>query len=141
VPGHNSRKEMAAEVADYQERYQQRFRPVGQRECELVESMAKAGWRLARIPALEESLFVRGQVEFANHFAECDPAERPALIEAQTYLAYEKQFKLLARQETQLLRSHERDEKLLDSLQKKRREEQAIPRHPAKLFLVPRKKG
>jgi hypothetical protein len=132
--------DFVGELQDYLERYRQRFEPQGLEEAALVDSLALAGWRLARIPALEESLFVRGQVEFADRFSAEDPKERNTLIEAHTYLIYEKHFKLLTRQETQLRRRHERDEKRLDGLQKKRRAVAAVPGQRAKLFLVPRKK-
>jgi hypothetical protein len=133
--------EFAPELQDYLERYRQRFEPEGLEESALVDQLALAGWRLARIPVLEESLFVRGQVEFADRFNSEDPQERNALIEAHTYLTYEKHFKLLSRQETQLRRRHERDEKRLDALQQKRRAAAAVPGQRAKLFLVPRKRG
>ena len=101
--------EFVSELQDYLERYRQRFEPEGLEESALVESLASAGWRLARIPSLEESLFVRGQLEFADQFNSEDPHERNSLIEAHTYLVYEKHFKLLSRQESQLRRRLERD--------------------------------
>lgn len=133
--------ELASEFQDYLERYRQRFEPEGLEESALVESLAMTGWRLARIPTLEESLFVRGEVEFAGQFSSADPGERAALIEAQSYLAYEKHFKLLSRQEAQLRRRQEQDEKRLEELQQKRRATAALPGQRAKLFLVPRRKG
>ena len=132
--------DLAAELQDYLERYRRRFEPEGLEESALVESLALSGWRMARIPGLEESLFVRGQIEFANQFNSEDAQERNALIEAHTYLAYEKHFKLLSRQETQLRRRHEQDERRLDELQQKRRTAAAVPGQRAKLFLVPRRK-
>ncbi len=133
--------DLAAALQDYLERYRQRFEPEGLQEMALVDSLALTGWRLARIPSLEESLFVRGQVEFADRFSSEDAQERNALIEAHTYLVYEKHFKLLSRQEAQLRRRHEQDEKRLDEMQKKRRAAAAVPGQRAKLFLVRRKKG
>jgi TolA-binding protein len=133
--------EFASELQDCLERYRQRFDPEGLQEAALVESLALTAWRLARIPGLEESLFVCGQVEFADRFSSEDPQERNALIEAHTYLIYEKHFKLLSRQEKQLRRRHEQDEKRLDELQNKRRATAAVLGQRAKLFLVPRKKG
>jgi hypothetical protein len=130
-----------AELQDYLERYRKRFEPEGLIEAALVESLALTGWRMTRIPALEESLFVRGEVEFADRFNSADPREAFALIEAHTRLVYEKQFRLLSRQEGQLRRRYERDEKRLDELQRKRRVQTAVPAQRAKLFLVPRKKG
>lgn len=131
---------MTAEIAPYLERYQQRFQPVGQREFELVKSMAQTEWRLARIPAFEESLFARGQLEFADHFADCEIDQRVALIQAQTYLAYQKQFRLLTRQELQLRRRQGRDEIQLGKLQQQRWAAQPASGQRTKLFLVPRKK-
>jgi len=129
------------ELQDYLERYRRQFEPEGLIEAALVESLALTGWRMARIPALEESLFVRGEVEFADRFSSADPRETAALVEAHTYLVYEKHFKLLSRQEGQLRRRHERDENRLDELQRKRRAQTAVTGQRAKLFLVPRKKG
>jgi hypothetical protein len=131
---------LAAELQDHLERYHQRFEPEGLQEAALVESLALTAWRLARIPGLEESLFLRGQLEFADQFNAEDEHERKALIEAHTYLIYQKHFKLLARQEAQLRRRTEQDGKRLDGLQNQRRAHAPVPGQRAKLFLVPRKK-
>jgi hypothetical protein len=98
----------STEFADYLQAYRERFQPVGARETQLVESLARTGRRLARIPVLEESLYLRGQVEFANRFTTDDPRELATLLEAQSYVAYQKYFEQLARQEIQLRRRHER---------------------------------
>lgn len=39
--------------------YQKDLQPVGQRECDLVQSIADAMWRLRRIPGLELGIYQR----------------------------------------------------------------------------------
>ncbi|HEY0565266.1 MAG TPA: hypothetical protein VGC88_06760, partial [Terriglobales bacterium] len=40
--------------------------PVGERETELVRSLADARWYLARIPRLEMEIYAAGRIQFAN---------------------------------------------------------------------------
>ena len=54
--------------------YENEFKPVGLRECELVQSLADIQWRLQRIPGLEMAIYARGRDEFAEQFEEFDPA-------------------------------------------------------------------
>jgi hypothetical protein len=39
------------------------LRPAGQRECDLVQSIADASWRLQRIPALESAIYAQGGIQ------------------------------------------------------------------------------
>jgi hypothetical protein len=78
------------------------YSPVGLREADLVQSIADTWWRLKRIPSLESALFALGYVEFAGSFDEHDASLRPSLIEAQTFLKYEKQLRNLQLQEARL---------------------------------------
>ena len=41
--------------------YENEFKPVGLRECELVQSLADIQWRLQRIPGLEMAIYARGR--------------------------------------------------------------------------------
>ena len=133
--------EFASELQDYLERYRQRFDPEGLQEAALVESLALTAWRLARIPGLEESLFVRGQVEFADRFSSEDPQERNALIEAHTYLIYEKHFKLLSLRRSNCAAGTNRTKYGSTNCKLSAGQPAAVPGQRAKLFLVPRKKG
>src|SRR5947199_4259651 len=75
--------------------YEKELRPVGQRECDLAQSIADSTWRLSRIPALEMAIYAQGRTQFASHFEHEDISTRPALIELHTFLAYEKQLRNL----------------------------------------------
>ena len=55
----------AAEYERYIRAYEDELKPVGQRESDLVQSIADTAWRLRRIPALEAAVFARGHLEFA----------------------------------------------------------------------------
>ena len=100
------------DVAAYEqfaERFAREFQPVGIRESELVQSIADANWRLRRIPTLEFALYARGRTQFAEKFA-AEPADaQPGMIELETYLVYEKQFRNLQLQETRLRRQRDKD--------------------------------
>ncbi len=93
------------DVAEYERHlaaYAEEFAPVGLLETNLVQSIADTDWRLRRIPALESALFARGRIEFAELFNEQDLAARPHLIDAHTFITYEKQIRNLQLQEARL---------------------------------------
>ena len=100
--------------------FEEEYRPVGLRECELVQSIADTFWRLARIPALETAIFAKGRLEFADLF------EEPHLIDAHTFLTYEKQIRNLHLQEARLVRRREKETAELRSLQQQRKEGEAV---------------
>ena len=101
--------------------YEKELRPVGQRECDLVQSIADSAWRLSRIPALEMAIYAQGRTQFASHFEHEDASIRPALIELQTFLAYEKQLRNLHIQEARLHRRREKDTVEFRQLQSERK--------------------
>lgn len=101
--------EDAAAYEQHLRGYEKELRPVGPRECDLVQSIADSSWRLQRIPALEFAIYARGQMEFAGQSADRDPALRPGLIQLETQLAYEKQLRNLHVQESRLHRRREKD--------------------------------
>lgn len=72
--------------------HEKELRPVGQRECDLVQSIADASWRLQRIPALESAIYAQGRIQFADQFNDQDPGLRSTLKDLHTHLAYEKQL-------------------------------------------------
>lgn len=100
--------------------FEDEYKPVGLRECELVQSIADTWWRLRRIPALEMALFAKGRVEFADLFEEHELAARPLLIDAHTFLTYEKQIRNLQLQEARLARRREKETAELRALQLER---------------------
>src|SRR5690349_21915243 len=103
-------------IAAFNDEYQ----PVGLQECELVQSIADTFWRLRRIPILETAIFAKGRIEFAELFNEQDLAARPHLIDAHTFIAYEKQIRNLQLQEARLARRREKEIAELRRLQTER---------------------
>ncbi len=97
------------------------YRPSGVREAALVQSIADIFWRLDRIRSLEMAIFARGRTQFADDFAHEDPSSRPALIDLQTFLTYERQIRNLQIQEARLYRRYEKDSAELRQLQQERR--------------------
>ena len=113
----------AAEYERHVRAYQDELKPVGQRESDLVQSIADMAWRLARIPGLEMAIYAKGRIQFAEAFNDHDLSLRPAMIELQTHLTYEKQLRNLQLQEARLHRRREKDTAELRRLQEERRQE------------------
>jgi hypothetical protein len=101
--------EDAAAYAQHVCDYGKDLRPVGRRECDLVQSIADSSWRLQRIPTLEFAIYAQGSIQFANQFDDHEPALRASLIQLQTHLAYEKQLRNLQLQESRLHRRREKE--------------------------------
>jgi hypothetical protein len=85
-----------------------------------VQSIADTFWRLRRIPILETAIFAKGRIEFAELFNEQDLAARPHLIDAHTFITYEKQIRNLQLQEARLARRREKEIAELRKLQAER---------------------
>ena len=113
----------AAEYERYIRAYQGELKPVGQRESDLVQSIADSSWRLARIPGLEMAIYAQGRIQFAESFNDHDASLRPGLIELHTLLAYEKQLRNLQLQEARLHRRREKDIAELRRLHEERKQE------------------
>jgi hypothetical protein len=114
--------EDAAEYRAHIQDFENEFHPVGRFECDLVQAIADTAWRLKRIPRLEMAIYAQGSVEFAEQFAQHEPEMRRAMIELQTYTAYEKQLRNLQIQEARLHRRYIKDIDALVALQKQRQE-------------------
>jgi hypothetical protein len=99
------------------------YAPVGDDEGNLVQSLADTEWRLLRIPSLEMGIYAVGRLEFAGSFANQDEAVRKHLIEAQVFLAYQRQLNNLSIQESRLRRQREKDTAVLRELQAKRKQQ------------------
>jgi hypothetical protein len=100
--------------------FRERYQPVGDQELALVQSLADTEWRLARIPSLEMGIFALGRMEFADLFPDYEEGSRKILIEAKTFLAYQRQFANLSIQEGRLRRQAEKDLAALQALQQPR---------------------
>jgi hypothetical protein len=93
--------EDAAAYQAHVERFREELQPVGEREAQLVQSLADTQWRLDRIPGLEFGLFTLGRKRYADQFEEeQDPQVRAALLDAHMLMIEAKHFKNLHLQET-----------------------------------------
>jgi hypothetical protein len=120
--------EDAAEYERFIGAYEKELQPVGQLECDLVQSIADTMWRLRRIPGLEFAIYAKGRAEFANSFDDHDPSIRPSMIELQTFTTYEKQLRNLQLQEARLTRRREKETAELRRLQQERKAKEAEAR-------------
>ena len=83
--------------------------PASREEQALVQALADIEWRLSRIPSLEAGIYATGRRELAGLHSEYqDPAIRAALIEAEIFMKYQREFCDLSLQETRLLRLRRR---------------------------------
>jgi hypothetical protein len=78
--------------------------PASREEQVLVQSLADIEWRLGRIPSLEADIYATGREKLADLHSEQDPTIRAALIEAEIFMKYQREFCDLSLQETRLLR-------------------------------------
>lgn len=117
--------ESAAEYESHISDYYKELAPVGRIESDLVQSIAVICWRLQRIPGLEMAIFAQGQIEFSDMFEDHDSSLRPAMIELQTAIKFEKQLRNLQLQEARLARRREREMAELRKLQSERRTAEA----------------
>ena len=112
--------EEARAYQDHVCRFIDEFEPATAREEELVQSLADSRWRLLRIPALEANLYALGQLEFGEKFSAEADSVSVGLIQAHTFLTYQKQFNSLVIQEARLFRRFEKEMKELKELQAER---------------------
>lgn len=115
---------LANEDAALYQRHVQSFfdelKPAGDRETELVQAIADSKWRLARIPSLEFGIYALGRIQFAEEFQNLPSAEAAALIEAKTFIFFQRQLNNLSIQESRLRRQCEKDAAELGRLQELR---------------------
>jgi hypothetical protein len=104
--------------------YKKAYQPVGERELELIQSLADTTWRLDRIPGLEEAIYAKGNTEFAAEVSDLDPLARSASLRMRTYLAYERQLRNLNLQEMRLHRLREKLITEIKQLQKEREQKE-----------------
>ncbi len=118
-------------------RFVERFKPAGDEEQNLVQSLADTEWRLLRIPTLEAGIYAIGRLEFAELFPNEEQAVRNQLIETKVFLTYQRQLNNLSIQENRLLRRREKDTAALRELQENRkRREKARLDEAARQYIV-----
>ncbi len=118
-------------------RFVERFKPAGDEEQNLVQSLADTEWRLLRIPTLEAGIYALGRLEFAELFPNEEQTVRNQLIETKVFLTYQRQLNNLSIQENRLLRRREKDTAALRELQENRkRKEKARLDEAARQYIV-----
>jgi hypothetical protein len=98
--------------------------PATDEELRLVRSVLDCEWRLNRVMQLESGVYLKGSIEFKDKFEDRSPVERQHLINAETYLKYEKPIRNLNIQEARLRRTMEKDKAELQRLQTLRKREE-----------------
>jgi hypothetical protein len=116
--------------------YAERLDPQGDRETELVQSIADCRWRIARIPSLESALYARGHIEFNHLFEGYDERQRGALISGEIYAKYFKELRNLQLQEQRLVRRADKEEAVLKAIQQQRIEDEESKRMLAARFYL-----
>jgi hypothetical protein len=103
--------------------YVEAYAPVGEREIQLVQSLADTQWRLDRIPNLEAGFFALGRLRCAELFLEeKNPQVRRAMMDAHILIEDARHFKNLHLQESRLRRQYRQDMEELRELQGERKE-------------------
>ena len=105
------------------QRFQKKYNPASPEETTLVQSIIDTTWRLERITNLDFAIFAMGAVELADEFPDLDPATRGQVIQAETYLKYEKQLRNLHTQEARLQRLLKKETAELQRLQADRQQQ------------------
>ena len=103
------------------DRHFKQYAPANEEEHTLVQSIADTEWRLLRIAPLEAGLYAIGRRKLANQFEdEQNPANREALIQAEIFMTFRRDFSNLALQERRLRNQRAADIAQLKSLQNDR---------------------
>lgn len=100
--------------------FQAEWKPAGQRETILVQSLADNVWRVERIASLEAAIFAKGRCFFADSYPGEPEAIRKQLIELDIYQGNERQLRNLSLYESRLRRQRDRDTAELRFLQSER---------------------
>ncbi len=105
------------------DRHFKQYAPINDEEHTLVQFIADAEWRLLRIAPLEAGIYAVGRRKLAAQFEdEQNPATREALLQAEIFMTYRKDFSNLALQERRLRNQRAADIAQLETLQKARLE-------------------
>jgi len=97
------------------------YAPTSDAERTLVQSIADTEWRMQRIAPAEAAIYAMGRREFAELFSEQeDPEVRKALIDAETFATYSRDFRVIANEEQRLYKQRSADIAKLNAVQKQR---------------------
>ncbi len=106
---------------DHLDRHFLKFAPATDDEKAITQTIADTEWRLLRIAPLESGIIAVGRRKLADLYPdEKDPLNRQALIDAEIFMTYRRDFSNLALQERRLRNHLEKDTAQLQTLQKAR---------------------
>jgi len=106
---------------DHLDRHFAESSPATDKEKALVQTIADTAWRQLRIAPLESGIYAVGRRKLADLFPEeKDPTNRQALIDAEIFMTYRRDFSNLALQECRLRNHLEKDTAQLQTLRKER---------------------
>jgi len=106
---------------EHLDRHFAEFSPATDKEKSLVQTIVDTEWRLLRIAPLESGIYAVGRRKLADLFPEeKDPSNRQALIDAEIFMTFRRDFSNLALQERRLRNHLEKDTAQLQTLQKDR---------------------
>jgi hypothetical protein len=95
--------------------------PEGPLETQLAQLIAQDLWRLNRVQAIEDGLFILGQCRPVNQVDSGAPQADVALAEAMTFTRQSKEFMLLTLYESRINRNIRKNMQQLHALQSERR--------------------
>jgi hypothetical protein len=98
-----------------------RLAPEGPLEMQLANLIAQDHWRLNRIQAIEDGLFVLGACRPVNQVDSGAPQADEALAEAMTFMRQSKEFMLLTLYESRINRNIRKNMEQLSELQTERK--------------------
>jgi hypothetical protein len=111
---------------DHLDRHFLKFAPATDDEKALTQSISDTEWRLLRIAPLESGIYAVGRRKLADLFLEeKDPDNRRALIDAEIFMTFRRDFSNLALQERRLRSQRNADVAELEKLQKDHRDKEA----------------
>ena len=106
---------------EHLDRHFAEYAPATDKEKALVQTVADTEWRLLRIAPLEAGIYAVGRRKLADLFPEeKDPTNRQALIDAEIFMTFRKDFSNLALQERRLRGQRKADVAELQQLQQAR---------------------
>jgi hypothetical protein len=111
---------------DHLDRHFAEFSPATDKEKALTQTISDTEWRLLRIAPLESGIIAVGRRKLADLYPEeKDPTNRQALIDAEIFMTFRRDFSNLALQERRLRNQRNADVAKLEQIQKDRRDKHA----------------
>ncbi len=112
------------EYATFLAAWRDDLQPEGAIEAELAQIIVDCHWRLRRIQDLEYALYLHGERQFTEMFANEPQVTRNSMIMLQTHLTYQKELRNFHIQESRIDRKRAKALKELEQLRANRKSSQ-----------------